>query len=193
MRFKTWIEAQDEPEILIPIHIAKQNHNYDCGAAALRGICEFFKVGPEDQGEFIKACDTGKRKGTHPEDLAKAAISFGLNAKILENMSVEKLLQLLSKRIPVICAVQAWGDQNDYYKLDDGHYVVAIGYGNNNIFFEDPSMHRTRGYMPYEEFMRRWHDIEFGAKQPIHHLGVAVWANTNDVDAEHEDKFKKIP
>lgn len=193
MRFKTWFENQEEPAVLIPIQTVKQSHNYDCGAAALRAICEYFKVGPEDQNEFIRACDTGKEKGTHPADLVRAAQSFGLNAELKNHMTIEKLLHYLDRNIPVICAVQAWGDKRDYHKLEDGHYVVAIGYNSENIYFEDPSMIASRGYLPYQEFMRRWHDVEYGNKTPQDHLGIAIWANTDDVDTKHEDKYKKIP
>jgi predicted double-glycine peptidase len=190
MRFKVWLETR---QVIIPVHVAKQNHNYDCGAAALRAVCEYFKAGPEDQAEFIKACDTGKEKGTHPEDIVKAARSFGLNAKQLPNMTIELLLKILKTKIPVICAVQAWGKKSEYHKLKDGHYVVAIGFDDTNIYFEDPSMHASRGYVPYQEFMQRWHDIEWGAKEPIHHLGIAIWKNQGEVDAEPVKDFKKIP
>jgi predicted double-glycine peptidase len=192
MRFRVWLE-QHKPKILIPIQTAKQSHDYDCGSAALRAICEYYKVGPEDQAEFIKACDTGKEKGTHPEDLVKAARSFGLNAGIAHNMNLEQLFHLLDQEIPVICAVQAWGNKHDYHKLDDGHYVVAIGYDDENVYFEDPSMKASRGYIPFQEFMRRWNDIEYGKDKTEHHLGIAVWQNKNDVDAEPMKQAKKIP
>jgi predicted double-glycine peptidase len=36
--------------------------------------------------------------------------------------------------------------------------MVVIGLDNETVFFEDPAMLGTRGTIPREEFISRWHD-----------------------------------
>lgn len=57
---------------------------------------------------------------------------------------------------------------------DDGHWVVAIGYDQRVVYFEDPSLARSRGYMSYGELAMRWHDVgpHYGH---MYRYGIAVW------------------
>jgi|LSQX01.2.fsa_nt_gb predicted double-glycine peptidase len=137
---------KSEPTI-IPVKSVKQNHNYDCGAAALKSISHYYGISLGKEREFIKLCDTGKRKGTHPDDIVRAANALGLKAKLRSHMTLQSLKSLLDRRIPVICAIQAWGDPKDYDKPVNGHYVVAVGYDDKNIYFEDPSLKGPRGFI----------------------------------------------
>jgi len=129
---------------MIPVKNVKQNHNYDCGAAALKSIAHFYDVPLESEREFIKLCDTSKRKGTHPDDIVAAARALGLRAGLYDHMSLDQLKSTLDKRIPVICAIQAYGEESDYDEPMNGHYVIAVGYDDRNIYFEDPSLKDSR-------------------------------------------------
>ena len=55
--FRTWVEEIEEIGPYIKVHLpkVKQTKEFSCGAAALRAVCELFKVGPESEKEFIKA------------------------------------------------------------------------------------------------------------------------------------------
>jgi hypothetical protein len=163
----------------------KQTETFDCGAAALRAISQYFGVGPESEEEFIQICDSGERKGTHPSDLVDAAGRLGLRAEIYQEMPPEKLFELLDQGIPVICAIQAWGKEEDYRKSESGHYVVVVGHDDEKVYFEDPSLKTSsRGFLPVDEFISRWHDIEFGEKEPEVRLGIAVWSDGGPVEVE---------
>jgi uncharacterized protein YvpB len=75
-----------------------------------------------------------------------------------ENMNVADLKRYIDNGIPIIMIVQAWPDEtvdweNEY---DWGHYVVAIGYDDENIYFEDPAS-IIRTWLSYDELMMRWH------------------------------------
>ena len=54
-------------------------------------------------------------------------------------MTVKELQEWLVKDVPVIVLIQAWKDDDDPTPypadFDDGHYVVAIGYDFDNIYF----------------------------------------------------------
>ena len=193
MEFKQWLER----EVMVPVQGADQKDDYDCGPGALRGIAKLFGH-DKSQNDMIRMTDAGKRKGTHPEDLVKAARKMGMNAVMKENMTLELLLKQLKLGRPVICAVQAWGDKKDYHKLEDGHYLVAIGFSTSKkeIWFEDPSIHDgKRGRMPFDQFMQRWFDKEAYVKpgeKVKPHLGIIVWDN-KQVNPDYETTAKRIP
>lgn len=192
MRFRTWFETK----IMVPVQVATQKSSYDCGPAALRAVAEYFGV-DLDQDDFIKFCDAGEKKGTHPEDLAGVALALGLKVAVREHMTLAELLQHISNGRSVICAIQAWGDRKEYHKLEDGHYVVAMGFDpqKQTVLFQDPSMHDgSRGAIPYVEFVKRWEDKEAYPERKITHLGIVIWADQGrERDPNFKTKTKKIP
>lgn len=137
---------------MIKVHLPKvrQSKYYDCGAAIFRSICKLYKKGPKTAKEFIKICKTTKN-GTKPENIVNAAKMFGLAAILIENLKLKDLKIFLDLGIPVICNIQAYGI---------GHYVAAIGYDEEYIYLEDPSLSKHRGYLSYHKFTRRWTDAD---------------------------------
>ena len=92
-------------------------------------------------------------------------------------MDIGQVKNYIDKKFPVILLIQAWPDKkvkdwkNDWI---DGHYVVAIGYDKNKIYFEDPSS-SLRTYLYYKELEERWHDIDLKKnKKKYNHLGIVV-------------------
>jgi predicted double-glycine peptidase len=194
MDFKFWLE---ETEKLIPVQDTDQKYDYDCGPGALRAISSYFGI-DKDQKDLISLCDAGKRKGTHPDDLVKCAKKLSLSAKMQMNMTLDELLGHLRQGHPVICAIQAWGEENkdvEYRQLKSGHYVVAIGFDSKKIIFEDPSMKGTRGTLKYKEFMKRWYDRESYQRHGsgyTPHLGIVV-VGPNPKNPNPQKKTKPIP
>lgn len=186
MRFRTWLELIHLPKV-------EQSHKFDCGAAALRAICQYYGVGPDQEDEFISILGSDQR-GTSHQDIVRVARHFGLHAAAQEHLTLDDLKQCLDMKIPMICAIQAWGDEEQYPKLKDGHYVIAIGYDEQNIFFEDPSIHdhKSRGHLPEGDFMRRWVDTDLDGKTRLDHLGIIVWKPTQPQDTTHSHQATKI-
>jgi len=54
----------------------------------------------------------------------------------------------------------------------DGHYVVAIGYDKNKLYFEDPSS-PLRTYLSYDELNKRWHNQQ--KKEKYFHYAISVY------------------
>lgn len=48
--------------------------------------------------------------------------------------------------------------------------MIAIGYDDDNIYFEDPAIF-GKGYIPKKEFLKRWHALD---KKEVIRLGIAV-------------------
>jgi len=98
-------------------------------------------------------------------------------------MTLLDLKRYIDKKIPVIVLMQSWTRYKDInWKEDwkDSHYVVVIGYDAKNIYFEDPlSIFRT--YLPYQEFLDRWHGVN-GEKKKYVHVGVAIYGKKGGCD-----------
>ena len=79
-------------------------------------------------------------------------------------MTIHNLEYYISCKQPIIIAFQAWADPGVDYKndWDDGHYAVVIGYDKDYLYFEDPSLLGSIGYIPKAEFLDRWHDVDGG-------------------------------
>lgn len=50
---------------------------------------------------------------------------------------------------PIIILFQAWADEGTDYKNDfqHGHYVIVIGYDSKYLYFEDPWIIGSIGYI----------------------------------------------
>jgi ABC-type bacteriocin/lantibiotic exporters, contain an N-terminal double-glycine peptidase domain len=164
----------------IPVPNTYQQTDYTCGPASLRAICEYFGVGPDTEHQ-IKADMGMPRTGADPGHLMQALVKYGLEFKPFYPMSVAQLKRSVDSKRPVILMLQAWGQTTDgewrpsYERIwRDGHWVVAIGYDANCVFFEDPSIRNARGFIPFNELKERWHD--WGANyEHMYYYGISVW------------------
>jgi len=166
--------------IRIPVPDTTQQTDYTCGAASLEAVSKYFGVGPDWEPEF-KDDMRMPRSGADPEHIIRAAKKYGLRFKEFYPMSLGQLRSCVDRRRPVILMLQAWGQTQEgkarrgYKRMwDDGHWVVAIGYDNEGVFFEDPSLQAVRGFLAFPELEERWHD--YGPHyEHMDHYGVAIW------------------
>ncbi len=193
LEFRQWFEAYQVPKshITIKLPSTKQTTNYSCGPVSLKAIARYFKVGPDDEQYYIRLCNANSKDGTTPNNLTQAAKKLGLYVKLKQNMTLDELKEYLDRKVPVICDIQAWGNKKDFADDKDGHYVVAIGYSNSHIYFMDPSVKGSHGYLSNAEFLSRWHDEEKGGKK-THRLGIAIWKDTPEKEKQQLHKVKKI-
>lgn len=175
--------------VLLDFPELRQTYNYDCGATALEAVLAYYGI--EVREELILKCaKTTKKYGTSIDGMVNTIKKYGLNCQS-EIMTIENLKGCISKKIPVILLLQAWTDKKHINWLSDNsdeHYVVAIGYDKNNIYFEDPYSFR-RTFLPYGELQNRWHDIDENEKRYINH-GIAVFGKKpkfNSKDVIHMD------
>jgi predicted double-glycine peptidase len=89
-------------------------------------------------------------------------------------MRLDDLRDFIDKGEPVIVLIQAWAESPVDYSRDweDGHYVVAIGYDRDNVYFMDPSTLGNYTYLPNREFFDRWHDEDAGVQ--LNHFGMII-------------------
>ena len=112
--------------------------------------------------------------GTSPHHIIQTLHHYRLKTWA-KRMTISEVKRYIDKDIPVILVLQAWTTAKHInWKKDweDGHYVVAIGYDRDRIYFEDPSTFE-RSYLTYTELRDRWHDGTPGHRV-YRHYGIAV-------------------
>ena len=150
----------------------RQMTTYTCGVSALQTILFYYGIDTREADLARKLKNTSS--GTEVKHIVRVAKEYGLKANA-KQMTAADLKNYIKQNIPVIIAIQAWADKNTNYEkdYDDGHYVVAIGYTPESFIFEDPST-IGRGFIPYSELEKRWHDVGSDNKK-VEHLGIAIY------------------
>jgi predicted double-glycine peptidase len=170
--------------IKIALPEVQQPDEYSCGVASLMAILAYYGTGPEDYADLKKEIGTTQKSGTDYHRMLRFAKEQGLRADVMHHMTLGQLEACLLEGKPVVCAIQAYAENTParqradvYHRDDNGHYLVAIGYDDDNIYFMDPSLTGRRGFLPKAEFQARWHDNEGTPDRPklISHLGLVIW------------------
>ncbi|MHC9540555.1 MAG: cysteine peptidase family C39 domain-containing protein [Vulcanimicrobiota bacterium] len=151
------------PTDLLPVPDTRQSVDYSCGASAFQAVLMYY--GEEYMESTLMNMLGTTTNGTTPKDIVRVANDLGYNAELKENLTIEDLEASVKKGVPVIVDGQAWRDGEDLDKpwgnvWESGHYMVVIGTDKKNVYLEDPSLLGSKGVIPREEFMERWHDYD---------------------------------
>ena len=130
---------------MIDLPIGRQTFDFDCGAKALQLIMAYYGIDIRED-ELIKKLKTDKY-GTSVKNMISVAKKKGFQIFAKSGVSVETLKKYIDENHPVIVLVQAWAERymtlEDWKEdIEDGHYVIIIGYSDNIIVFEDPASFR---------------------------------------------------
>jgi predicted double-glycine peptidase len=176
-----------EPHMLV-IPQVRQHTVYACGAAALQAVLAYYGINAR-QDTLMKKLGTDPKIGTRWWEIERIAREYGLESSDVERMTVADLERSIDRGIPVIIALQAWvdgpvgGDAEWAKRTEDGHYIVASGYDDTNIYFRDPGIFGT-GYIAKAALDVRWHDFdEYGWR--LEHFGMAFRDPNGHYDYEH--------
>jgi ABC-type bacteriocin/lantibiotic exporter with double-glycine peptidase domain len=158
---------------VIDLPDTRQTYPYDCGAKASQTILAYYGHDVRED-KILKFLGTTE-DGTNVKNIVKLFKRFGLHT-IEGQLTVEGLREAIDKGWPVLMPIQAWVDDLlgvDWSTAkDEGHYVVAIGYREGDIIFEDPAAFKKQ-YLPVDELEQRWHDFDSeGGKYD--HYGIIV-------------------
>lgn len=165
--------SQKCPRNLIRVPLVRQSTDYTCGVAALQSVLGFYGIDSREDA-LSKELKTNKVEGTSYHEIAKYCRSHGFQVLVRKGLSFADLKTFLDHGQPVICLIQAWGDDPEKYASawDDGHYVVAVGYDSGNFYFMDPSTLGSYTYIPSAEFQSRWHDTD--GKERLFNFGMII-------------------
>ena len=137
-----------------------QETSYSCGASAVSAICRAYGVGEADESWYREKLGSDDITGTDENRIRDLLDSLGLSTIVTTGTTDDQIKAWLDGHAPVLMLIQAWGDMPTDYgnpRSDNGHYVVAIGYTDEELIVEDPALSNTRGYLPWEELATRWH------------------------------------
>ena len=157
--------------------LVRQPDGYTCGVAALQSVLHYYGVTVRFD-TLAAALGADPEQGTNYRRIAAYAETCGIGVTVFTDMTLETLYAAVNDGVPVIVALQAWGDgpTNAYINAwDDGHYAVVVGYDQSSVYFMDPSTLGNYTYIPTQEFLARWHDcyVEAGETIRLHRLGMA--------------------
>lgn len=156
-----------------------QINSWYCGPASAQAVG--MRHGIDDwQEEWAKEMKTTPENGTTPLDMLTCLEDAGLEARLFENMTIEELKEHLRHHRSVIVDYQAWPDEavsDRSAQWEDGHYSVVLGFNQDVIFIEDPSLLGSVGFIPWKDFSERWHDyeIEDGKRHEYVHSAIVVF------------------
>lgn len=170
---------------LIPVPLTRQSNDYTCGVSVMQSVLAYYGDDIREDN-LAKALGTKSESGTDYKNSIEYAKSKGYEVILYNNMTLEQLQECISKGQPVICAIQAWSDKVANYDKDweDGHYVIAVGYDKDHIYFMDPSTLGNYTYIPISEFLLRWHDIDQRGIKLVH-FGIVMTKNKRVYNPEN--------
>jgi uncharacterized protein len=184
----------------VPLPDTVQQTDYTCGASCLQAICAYYGVGPTKEEDYARIMRIQRDVGAHPHNILRGIREFGLRYEERWPMCAHDVREYLDRGIPVMLMLQAWatdekrgGKRWKGYATEwnDGHWVAAIGYDNDLMYFEDPSLAGVRGYMSVRELGARWHDVGPYWIKPyeryMYNYGVAIWKR----GARHPDDVSR--
>jgi len=181
---------------LIPVPRLRQATDYTCGVCALQAVLAYYGDDIRED-ELALALKANPRDGTRYQAIADYGVKQGYSVEIKKDATLAALEATLKKGLPAIVLLQAWAEnkskQDDYAKnWEDGHYVVAVGFDDERIYFMDPSTMGNYAYVKRSDFLKRWHDTD--GKERLHNFFMvlskkpAAQAAMHDPDAVTEMK-----
>lgn len=139
----------------------RQCTSYTCGVACAQAILYYYGTDKRED-QLAEQFGTTKDAGTSPSQIVAGLESYGLVVTMKENTTLDDLRTNIKNKIPTMVAIQAWLDKYpspDWStNWEDGHWVIVIGLDDQNVYFEDPSLLGTRGWLTQADFLVRWHD-----------------------------------
>ena len=152
--------------VLLDFPELRQTYNFDCGACALASVLAYYGIDVREDTVMQIARTT--RGGTNIAGIVKTLRYYGLTPRCCT--SVAGIKSALDRQHAVILTLQAYKASGAPYRRTwgDGHYVVAIGYDADRIYFEDPSSYK-RTWLSFAELEDRWHDVD--GRRRLRHWG----------------------
>ena len=149
-----------------------------CGVAATQAVLYYYGIAII-QSKLVELMEMDAEVGVEPEQIVKIFKDRDFEVDF-KAMTIEDLKAYIDKGIPVILLINAWAADYpvDYTDIDEeGHYVVAMGYDDENrqFIFDDPSFLENRGYIGYDELLTRWKMWASDDKTILHNYGIAVY------------------
>ena len=144
--------------MIIKLPYFKQDTEYSCGPTVMQMVFHFYrKVFSEE--ELIEKLKTDKDIGTQHQAMIDLARTEGFYVYVNNGSSLEEIIGLNSKNIPVIV---------NYIEpdSDEGHYAVVVDVEEDKIVLNDP-WNGEKFKMNLDDFEKRWYGKNGNSKRWI--------------------------
>lgn len=135
----------------IDVPFVRQKTDFYCGPASLEMVFGYFNC-EKLQDELAVKMNTKKNIGTKKNKMIEAVKENGFHYFTKKNGSIEELVDLVSKNIPVIVNFIEPSDEVS-------HYAVVVGFFNDEIVLSDP-WNGNDFKIKTDEFINRWYGHE---------------------------------
>jgi len=163
------------PSNVINVPLYLQETDFSCGPSSALSVLRYWLWDTYynvTEKELYGPMNCTREEGTDPEPIARYFREYAhLEAMYMNSTAItlQDLFKAIDDRNPPIVDFQAWPTKhwtNENWTHDwvDGHYNVLIGYDETYLYLMDPSTQGHYAYIPQEEFVYRWHDIEGSVK-----------------------------
>lgn len=205
---KSVIHRHAHPEKLMNLPICRQTKSYTDGAACVLSVMRYakydFDICESDLAAALAADEDAGVLSSHIVSYLnsvkyKTEEDPFFNASLRNSMTLSDLKAEIDQGHPVICAIQAWNwDEDEEYSMEldytneweCGHWAVAVGYNDNNIFFMDPSTSANYTYIPNDKMMERWHDYEKINGEPKDLIQAGIVVEIRGSETPDGERFK---
>ena len=172
-------QINNTPIKMLNFPLIRQIHDYDCGVSSLQSVLVYYGLEKKEDEliELLKPRHTEIfNNGTKFSDIKKVSEKLGFKCEIHEDFTIDEIINCIDNKIPVIVLIQAYQDKSIKFDSDfnDGHYIVAVGYNESKLFFEDPSSF-NRAFLTKKEFLNRWHGRNDENKIGVIHEAIIIY------------------
>lgn len=172
----------------VEMPLTVQTTSYTCGPGSLTSVLQGYGFADVTEMSLAAEMNTNDVDGTLWSQMVNASVSRLLCVTSSNNLTISEVYRhIFSTKGCVIVAYQAYKfpDNNATWTNDwiDGHYSVIVGWNETGVLLMDPSQDPGMwGYIPTEEFLSRWHDID-GCCSPVVNFGMLISSPTKTLPA----------
>ncbi len=143
---------------MIPVAPFMQGGDGYCGPACLKIVLQYYGISVKEE-ELIGVSYCSVEHGLPGEALLDAARRYGLEGEIRDRSELDELSDYVNQqKIPVIV---------NWFDSFDGHYSVAVGLDEENVYLADPELGHLRA-LRRDIFLRLWFDFRGDyIKEPV--------------------------
>lgn len=142
----------------------EQSSDYDCGSASVRSIFASLTGVIIEEEAMKERLHVTKERGTNTQEIKKFFEEEKLRVIEREHATIDQIERDIRDGMLCLVVYQAWGTEEEYAKLESGHYSVIYGVDGTTIDLIDPSVHEDGGLgvgrrkMEVHEFEKNWTD-----------------------------------
>lgn len=152
-------------KVILP-HV-QQRDDRSCGPAVLVSVLSYYHAdlgGLERARKRLRTTSEGTSSGR----LVQLARQCGLRVRAREHWTLAEITEALDYGRPVVVAVRAHGD---------GHYLAAVGYDRQHVYFMDSCLDGFYGFLTKADFLGRWWDTEPNGRR-LERWAMVAWKSS---------------